>query len=362
MQVQTCRISFSEMESWIAAADDLASIITKLKILDDILLENEISFCSLGGCSSIALIDMLPAILTVSDRFSSSARFSRSPTELSLAPDPITCLAAANASIKLFKNCGDLGNFRFCASFNMTSSTPFFPAASHPKQDPASMNKDYAVTTGLENGDLLFMAFFAVDSYEEGSKTLHKVLLQALQPIQELIDEACRDLSSENISVMSNGIDASINPGLQINDSVGAGIEHMLLPRPQVFGSFGTLAAVSAITHAVKSLPLKLTGYSGLMLPVMEDVVLSQRANEGSYRLRDLLMYSALCGVGLDTVPVPETITPEQLAAIYLEVGALAYRLNKPLSVRLLPMKGLQAGQLTNVDSPYLCNTTVFEI
>lgn len=79
----------------------------------------------------------------------------------------------------------------------------------------------------------------------------------------------------------------------------------LLLP-----GAFGTLAAVSAVTKAVKSLPekgIKLIGYNGLMLPVMEDLVLAERAAQlpSTYSLRDLLTFSAVCGVGLDTVPVP---------------------------------------------------------
>lgn len=47
-----------------------------------------------------------------------------------------------------------------------------------------------------------------------------------------------------------------------------------------------------------------------------------------------MLLYSTVCGVGLDMVPVPGDTSPESLAALYLEVGTLAFRLNKPLSAR----------------------------
>ena len=75
-------------------------------------------------------------------------------------------------------------------------------------------------------------------------------------------------------------------------------------------GEFGTLSAVSAVTKAVKSLSengIKTIGYNGLMLPVMEDIVLAERAAQTppTFTLRDLLTFSAVCGVGLDTVPVP---------------------------------------------------------
>ena len=72
------------------------------------------------------------------------------------------------------------------------------------------------------------------------------------------------------------------------------------------------MAAVSAVTSAVKGLSsdgIKLIGYNGLMLPVMEDLILADRAaqNPPTFTLRDLLIFSSVCGVGLDTVPVPGT-------------------------------------------------------
>lgn len=68
------------------------------------------------------------------------------------------------------------------------------------------------------------------------------------------------------------------------------------------FGGGGTLAVSEAITAALKALPLQLTGYSGLMLPVCEDRGLAQAALEGRLTLRSLLAFSAvgdqLCGGG----------------------------------------------------------------
>ena len=46
---------------------------------------------------------------------------------------------------------------------------------------------------------------------------------QAILPIQSIVSEAC-DL----LNVTYGGIDASINPGLSIPDSVGAGLENLL--------------------------------------------------------------------------------------------------------------------------------------
>jgi uncharacterized protein (UPF0210 family) len=51
-------------------------------------------------------------------------------------------------------------------------------------------------------------------------------------------------------------------------------------------------AAAERITAALKSLPIKLCGYSGLMLPVCEDGGLAQAVNEGRISIGSLLHYS----------------------------------------------------------------------
>ena len=72
------------------------------------------------------------------------------------------------------------------------------------------------------------------------------------------------------------------------------------------------------------------------MLPVLEDSVLALRAAEGQLTVSDLLSYSAVCGVGLDTVPLPGDTSEDTLTGILLDVAALATRLNKPLTARLI--------------------------
>jgi uncharacterized protein len=95
------------------------------------------------------------------------------------------------------------------------------------------------------------------------------------------------------------------------------------------------------------------------MLPVLEDSVLAQRSGEGAVSIDALLAYSAVCGTGLDTVPLPGEITAEQLERILTDVASLAYKWNKPLSARLLPVAGKKAGERTEFDDPFLVNTTL---
>jgi uncharacterized protein (UPF0210 family) len=203
--------------------------------------------------------------------------------------------------------------------------------------------------------------------------------------------------SSGGLSVEYTGIDASLNPGLADDYSVAEAVEVALgsregpafgsppavttpddfeaegsgggeaPPPPYAFGSSGTLAVASALTSALKALPVKLTGYSGLMLPPLEDATLARRqmatgTGSGTYGVQELLAYSAVCGVGLDTVPLPGDTPRAKIAATLLDTAALAARWRKPLSARLFPVPGLKAGDMTSFDSPFLINTRVFRV
>ncbi len=65
----------------------------------------------------------------------------------------------------------------------------------------------------------------------------------------------------------------------------------------------------------------------------------------------------AVCGTGLDTIPLPGDTSAEAIAHLLLDVATLAWRLNKPLSARLFPVPGKRAGESTAFSSPYLTNT-----
>ncbi len=118
----------------------------------------------------------------------------------------------------------------------------------------------------------------------------------------------------------------------------------------------GTLTAAATITAAVKDVKVKQTGYSGLMLPILEDSRLAQRWSEGHISIDAVLSYSAACGTGLDTVPLPGDITEEELSLIIGDMASLAFKWHKPLSARLLPVLGKGWGEMTEFDDPLLVN------
>jgi len=153
------------------------------------------------------------------------------------------------------------------------------------------------------------------------------------------------------------GIDTSPAPGQ--DRSIAAAIEAMTR---SAFGNPGTLEACAAVTAALKGVAVKTCGYSGLMLPVLEDPLLTQRAGEGRYGIRELLLYSSVCGTGLDVVPIPGDTPVEAIAALLRDVGALSVRLRKPLSARLFLVPGKAAGELAHFDDPLLSDCVVMKV
>jgi uncharacterized protein (UPF0210 family) len=55
-------------------------------------------------------------------------------------------------------------------------------------------------------------------------------------------------------------------------------------------------------------------------------------------------------------------VSEEELAGILLDVAALALRLDKPLTARLMPIPGAQAGDLTEFDFAYFANGRVLDV
>lgn len=256
-----------------------------------------------------------------------------------------TIRAAAEAIATIaHASAGGEGNFRFCATAFCPPGTPFFPAAYHEGQRSFSI--------GLESPRLLQAAVEGASSLVEAERSMRARLNAALAPVEALAEQIARETGWHYL-----GIDTSPAPGLDA--SIGQVIE-TLAGAP--FGSPSTLSACSTITGVLKGLDTKTCGYSGLMLPVLEDRILAERAIEGRYGVSELLLYSSVCGTGLDVVPLPGDTPVAGLAATIEDVAALAARYHKPLSARLFPVPGKREGDMVNFDNPYLTRSRVMAL
>jgi len=254
---------------------------------------------------------------------------------------------AVRAAARVMKKLSDdtlhsEGNFRFAALASVPQASPFFPAAYL-----TGLGHQFAV--GLESaGDLAAAVKDALD-VRTARRRLIDLFFQRASQVENV---ALRVDSERGWTYL--GLDLSPAPGKDA--SIGKAIENI---SKQPFGASGTLTAVGVITSAMKEIGLRKTGYSGLMLPVLEDPVLAERWNAGLVSLDALLSYSAVCGAGLDTVPLPGDATVEQLARIIGDVATLSVKWGKPLSARLLPVAGKLAGQQTEFTDPSLLNGVI---
>jgi hypothetical protein len=234
------------------------------------------------------------------------------------------------------------GNFNLGAIAMVPPLSPFFTAAYH-----TGFGHQFAI--GLESANVVAEAFRDAPDLETAKHRLTDMLSEQASEIER---HAGRVDQETGWSYM--GIDLSPAPLKEI--SVGAAIEELIA---QPFGSSGTLTAAATITSAIKEVRVKQTGYNGLMLPILEDSRLAQRWSEGHISLEGLLSYSAVCGTGLDTAPLPGDVSIEQLDMIIGDMATLAFKWHKPLSARLLPVKGKGPGDVTEFDNPFLVNATI---
>jgi uncharacterized protein (UPF0210 family) len=96
---------------------------------------------------------------------------------------------------------------------------------------------------------------------------------------------------------------------------------------------------------------------------LLEDSVLARRAADCPPSLHELLLYSAVCGTGLDTIPLPGDVSEAELTGVYLDVAALSVALSgKPLTARLLPVPGARAGDPTTFTFDYFANSRVLPV
>lgn len=235
------------------------------------------------------------------------------------------------------------GTFNFAATAMLKPYAPFYPGAYH---------------TGA--GKQFSIAFEGANVVREVFARTHGDFARSVSELTQQLTRHCEvaDAVGQRVAAATGwtymGVDPTPAPLGEV--SIAGAMETYTGSR---FGSSGTLTAALVITTAVKAVPVKQIGYSGLMVPVMEDKVLARRWAEGTFNTDSLLAYSAVCGTGLDTVPYPGDMSAAQLERILGDVASLAWKWHKPLSARLQPVAGLKAGDQTRFEDPYLFNTTL---
>jgi uncharacterized protein (UPF0210 family) len=373
--VQTVRLSLLT-----SGSNRCADFVTVARGAEERALEAGFDMVSLGRID-LERVEQVPAAIAATQQVSMSVKIAGRNG----IADPSAIRAAAQTIVTLGQNTAEgFGNFRFAALACVGPGSPFFPASHHMGGVPwLAIGPEAAAlaveATGITNEQ----------SDQEPTQPLRvspevalpvRPIPHAIPRLTALIerhDQAIKTALSEiepTYGVFVSGCDWSLAPSPHPSCSIGAAIE-ALTGAP--FGTWGTLAAVRSLTESIQNARVNRIGFSGVMLPVMEDAVLAARGRSGPqgesgpayYNLRDLLAFSAVCGTGLDMIPLPGDTSVNQVARILSEVAALGGAWRKPLTARLLPLPGRKAGQPTAIDfqrfpelAGFLCQSRVMDV
>ena len=379
-EVQTVRIATNPFPEYLlgsTAGDiDVEIFQKRLALMDECLGQHEIAFVSLGPAHCTETTQLCTQIVsTQSGRFSCSVQLQANDTHLA----KVAAQTVIDNSKLGNPEDGGLANFRFCVA-NLGPYVPFFPAAKG-VTEPNDKCFKIRFAIGLENGALLkdllthdadqtVAKILPPKQVERSGSSFAEGLADVVLPLQMICQTAVSNWDvSTSPPLEYLGLDASFNPSLDDEGSVASAVE-VLKEVPMGFGGAGTIAATAAMTTAIQTRltskqdqqDILLTGYNGLMLPLCEDQRLAELASNGKLRITDLLNVSSVCGVGIDTVPIPGDASVDELTALYLDVAGLAERWNKPLSCRVFPVPNKTVGDMTTFDSPFLVNSKVLPI
>jgi uncharacterized protein (UPF0210 family) len=341
--VQTTRLALPPFGRGLA--HDRRGVIALARNLESSCRDLGIDYATIGpACAGDPdwCFDAIPDALAATERVFASALVTEADRGINLHALALTA--------RVIHDCARItpdgfGNLRFAALANVPPGVPFLPAAYHDAGPPAR-------AVGVEAASL------AVEAVAEAASAAD-ARARLVSAVEAHADRLVAIAEAHAGGAAVTGIDFSLAPFPDPARSLGTAVEQ-LAGAP--LGAQTTLAAVAFLADTIDRARFRRAGYSGVFLPVFEDSVLAARAAEGRLTVNDLLLYSTVCGTGLDTVPLPGDISAEALAAVLLDVATLALRLAKPLTARLMPIPGKHAGDKVGFDFPYFAPTRVFAV
>lgn len=309
-------------------------------------------YLSLGPAlpSQPEMVDTAVEILNHTDNVFVSALLT---TQNSVDLEMVRQTARAIRSISRIEPNG-FANLRFAALANVPAGAPFFPAAYH-------QGDQLTFSLAMEAADLFIEEIKVATDLRDASKRLIRRIETEAQLLEQTAQAVINHFQKSTLPIAPSfaGIDFTPAPFPETNRSFGSAIETFGL---EAVGLSGSLAAAAFLTSVLDQARYLRVGFNGLMLPVLEDATLALRAAEGKLSVTDLLLYSAVCGTGLDTIPLSGDVSENALTAVLLDLAALSLRLNKPLTARLMPIPGKKVGEETTFDFGYFANSRIMGI
>lgn len=241
-------------------------------------------------------------------------------------------------------------NFRVGASLNCPAMAPYFPFARHEGAPGVSL--------ALESTPL-FLAAADRCARRCDPDALREDVVDRLAPLLAALDGVAGEVAARH-ELAWGGIDASLAPFPDGVQSVAHLVQRL---GPDRTGEGGTLFWTAFLTNVLKAAfaraGARMAGFNGVMYSVLEDDDLARAAELRALTIPQLLLNSAVCGCGIDMVPVPGDTTADEIAALILDTAALSTILRKPLGVRVLPVPHARVGDRTAFNHDFLCDTRV---
>ncbi len=239
--------------------------------------------------------------------------------------------------------------FRLGASANAGPNTPFFPFSYH--------EGEACFTIALETNEIAIALLdtnkeICLEEFESSFVTAFTAALHRVRRFAEHI--------SKTSSLRFGGVDVSLAPFPDGQNSVARLIE--LLGGTSVGGpgSIGLTAYLTnLIQKTVDDFGMKRIGFNGVMYSLMEDDWLAKQSIAGTLTLEKLMLLSSVCGCGIDMVPISGITTADTISSYLFDMSAMALRLQKPLGTRFLPIPGKLAGEITDINGDFICNTRI---
>ena len=287
------------------------------------------------------LLNEVPAFIKRRENFFSSVHVASKENGINLS-----ALRSSAKIISSLSNPDPFKNVNFCVSSNVSPDTPFFPAAYHVSENPS-------VGLALEMADEVVDVFESSNSIGEA----YNNLTIRFNEIYDTLVGICEDVANK-YNIEFKGIDFSPAPFPTKEKSIGTAIEKLNF---EYFGAPGALLGVALIKKAIPK-KKKVIGFSGFMPSVLEDYTIAKSLSENNFNLDTLLLYATMCGTGLDCVPLPGDVTEKELFYILLDLCTVSLNLNKPLTARLMPIPGRNAGDDVDFDFEYFSSSKVMKI
>ncbi|MBN2155808.1 MAG: DUF711 family protein [Candidatus Lokiarchaeota archaeon] len=352
--VRFCSLPFTHKSEF--DGDFFSQIPVKLEYIDTLVKENLVDYYSFipGLCDQTH--PLTPTQLRIIENFPQyfkdhSVMFSS--IQVSSIRNGISLEAIKKCAwvIKKLSDINAFKNLQFAATFNVPPNTPFFPSAYHQGVNPK-------ITIALEAADEMAKITQEFSKHQYDLKWLQDSIVQRFTAIYDETFSILKPFCIKH-GIKYGGMDFSPSPYPIVEKSIGTALENIKLSH---FGDLGTIFVIGLITSAIEKVKRPKIGFSGFMQPLLEDYIIAKRHSEGKFDLTQLLLNSTVCGLGLDTIPLPGNVSEGALSLLMMDVAMLSTRLNKPLTCRLMPISNKKSKDYTEFDFEYFTNSKICDI